>query len=394
MKHYCPIPFVNLYTELDGFEPCCVWDRLKESTPETEYEQAFNGIKITQVRNELLQGKKVANCRVCYDNEKVGQFSFRQQAIEKWGIVTEPQLKRLEMVFDNICNLKCRGCNSTASHLWYEEEIKLYNKTFLKQKYFKNKSYNAIDTAHLEQIAISGGEPFLSKDCEKFLEKLISSNRLKNIGLTFATNCTVIPNNAFHQSLLDCENLKIVLSIDGYNKLNDYFRSPSKWHECVKVMKYFDNLIDLRKDKVTDISFRTTVYIYNVNKLLEIEQFFKENFPRFNIEERNLSESPPCMSIKNMPTALKDLVRPIVESYGESYKDVLNFLNKEGEDLFDTFVSFHSQLDEIRNESLEDCNEILNSYIKNYKNLNKSYKVITLEEMTENCVLSETISNG
>jgi hypothetical protein len=159
-------------------------------------------------------------------------------------------------------------------------------------------------------------------------------------------------------------------------------------------MKYFDNLIDLRKDKVTDISFRTTVYIYNVNKLLEIEQFFKENFPRFNIEERNLSESPPCMSIKNMPTALKDLVRPIVESYGESYKDVLNFLNKEGEDLFDTFVSFHSQLDEIRNESLEDCNEILNSYIKNYKNLNKSYKVITLEEMTENCVLSETISNG
>ena len=73
---------------------------------------------------------------------------------------------------------------------------------------------------------------------------------------------------------------------------------------------------------------------------------------------------------------------------------MLNFLNKEGEDLFDTFVSFHSQLDEIRNESLEDCNEILNSYIKNYKNLNKSYKVITLEEMTENCVLSETISNG
>ena len=95
-----------------------------------------------------------------------------------------------------------------------------------------------------------------------------------------------------------------------------------------------------------------------------------------------------------MPKGLKDLVRPIVESYGESYKDVLNFLNQEGEDLFDTFVSFHSQLDEIRNESLEDCNEILNSYIKNYKNLNKSYKVITLEEMIGNCILSETISNG
>jgi MoaA/NifB/PqqE/SkfB family radical SAM enzyme len=394
MKHYCPEPFLNLYSELDGFDPCCAWDRLGDSEPANDYEQAFKGIKITQVRNDLLQGREVANCRVCYDNEKVGQFSFRQEAIEKWGIVTEPQLKKLEMVFDNICNLKCRGCNSTASHLWYEEEIKLYDKTFLKQKYFKNKSYNAIDTAHLEQIAISGGEPFLSKDCEKFLEKLISSNRLKNIGLTFATNCTVIPNNVFHQSLLDCENLKIVLSIDGYDKLNDYFRSPSKWHECVNAMKYFDNLIDLRKDKVTNISFRATVYIYNVNKLLEIEQFFKENFPRFNIEKRNLSESPPCMSIKNMPTALKDLVRPIVESYGESYKDVLNFLNKEGEDLFDTFVSFHSQLDEIRNESLEDCNEMLDSYIKNYKNLNKSYKVITLEEMTENCVLSETTRNG
>jgi MoaA/NifB/PqqE/SkfB family radical SAM enzyme len=394
MKHYCPIPFVNLYTELDGLDPCCAWDRLGESNPATDYEQAFNGIKITQVRNDLLQGKEVANCRYCYDNEKVGQFSFRQEALQNWGVVVEPQLKRLDMVFDNICNLKCRGCNSTASHLWYEEEITLYNKTFLKQKYFKNESYNTIDTSHLEQIAISGGEPFLSKDCEKFLEKLRSLNRLKTIKLSFATNCTVIPSDSFHQSLLDCDSLTIVLSIDGYEKLNDYFRSPSKWEECVEVMKYFNNLINLRKDKLTHISFRASVYIYNVNKLIEIEEFFKENFPKFTISKRNLSESPPCMSIKNMPKGLKDLVRPIVESYGESYKDVLNFLNQEGEDLFDTFVSFHSQLDEIRNESLEDCNEILNSYIKNYKNLNKSYKVITLEEMIGNCTLSETISNG
>jgi organic radical activating enzyme len=394
MKKYCPLPFVNIYTELDGFDPCCDWDRLGDHSPERDFNQAFNGNKISQIRQDLIDGKEIPNCSACYRDEKVGQPSYRQVALTTWGVVTEPKLRRLDMVFDNLCNLKCRGCNSTASHLWYNEEIELYGKTAVPTKYIKNHSYIGIDTTHLEHLAISGGEPFYSRSCEKFLQTLGNEGKLTNIDLSFATNCTVVPSNSFHQSLLDCKSLVVVLSIDGYDRLNDYFRSPSRWSECVEVMKYFDNLIDLRKDKSTSILFRASVFIYNVNKLKEIEIFFKEHFPRFGISKRNLSVSPAFMSIRHMPKDLKNLIRPIVESYGNDYVDILNFLNEDAEDLFDSFVTFHESLDNLRNESLEGINDVLHTYIQEYRKIHKIQKKITLEEAMGNCGLSEIIKAG
>ena len=394
MKKYCPLPFVNSYSELDGFDPCCNWDRLDNNNTETNFDQSFNGIKITQIRNDLLEGKEIPNCHFCYNSEHVGQNSFRRQAIDTWGVITEPKLKRLDIVFDNICNLKCRGCNSTESHLWYDDEIALYGKAAVKQKYIRNTNYQNIDVKNLEQISISGGEPFFSRDCEKFLENLRTQNLLKNIGLTFATNSSIIPSQSFHQSLLECSKLILVLSIDGYDSLNEYFRSPSNWKQCVQTMNYFNNLIDQRNDKPTQILIRTTVYIYNVNKLKEIENFFAKEFPRFKISERNLAIDPAFLSIKNMPNNLKNLVRPIVESYGAEYQDVLNFLNEQGEDLFDEFITFHTELDKIRNENLGSSNQLLHDYIEKYKSLNTVTKKITLEEAMGNCGLSEIFSTG
>lgn len=394
MKKYCPLPFINSYSELDGFDPCCNWDRLDNNITEVDFDQSFKGIKITEIRNNLLDGKSVLNCHSCYNDEHVGQKSFRQEAIEAWGIVTEPKLKRLDIVFDNICNLKCRGCNSTESHLWYDDEIALYGKAAVKQKYIKNKNYNSIDITNLEQIAISGGEPFFSRDCEKFLENLKEKNILKNISLTFATNSTIIPSKSFHESLLECKDLVVVLSIDGYGSLNEYFRSPSRWDQCVQTMNYFNDLIDQRKNKSTQILVRTTVYVYNVNKLKEIEIFFKKTFPRFEISKRNLCVSPAFLSIKNMPEDLKNLIRPILISYGPEYQDVLNFLNEQGKDLFESFITFHTDLDKIRNESLDTINQLLYNYIEKYKSLNTITKKITLEEAMGNCGLSETISTG
>ena len=42
-------------------------------------------------------------------------------------------------------------------------------------------------------------------------------------------------------------------------------------------------------------------------------------------------------------------------------------LNAEGKDLFDHFLNFHNKLDEIRKEDLKDSNNMLSTYIKNYK---------------------------
>jgi hypothetical protein len=367
MKHYCPLPWVNLYAEVDGFEPCCNWKRLPDDDVAQNSYQGFHGIKIQQVRQDMLAGKQIPNCEYCYNDESIGAKSFRQSAIERYGIVNEPNIQCLDVVFDNVCNLKCRGCNSSASHIWRGDETELYGEPLVKNKYTKNLSLNTINLTHLKSISISGGEPFVSKDCETFLQTLTDQQLIQNIRLTFATNCTIIPTAAVHKSLIDCHDLHMILSIDGIGSLNEYFRSPSVWDECVKVMKYFDNLIDLRKDKQTLISVRSTVYIYNVNKLKDIEMFFQQNFPRFETTKRNICVEPTILAIKNMPNQLKDLVRPVVESYGKNYSEVLNMLNQPGEDLFDQFLFFHNKLDSLRKEQLGDANQLLSNYIAQYE---------------------------
>jgi sulfatase maturation enzyme AslB (radical SAM superfamily) len=387
MKHYCPLPFINIYAELDGFDPCCTWRRFDAEDIILDVNEAFNGIKIKQIRQDMIDGKQISNCEDCYHDEKIGQKSFRQEAIDTWGVVTVPNLQYLDVVFDNICNLKCRGCNSTASHQWYDEEREIYGKPFVEKKYIRNSTLHTMDATHLKHIRISGGEPFFSKDCEQFLKNLRDKDLIKNIDLTFATNCTIIPNSSMHQSLLECNDLTVVLSIDGVGSLNDYIRSPSKWNNCVKTMSYFDTLIDLRKNKKTTIAFRTTVYIYNVNKLKEIDLFFKETFPRFSESKKHVSLEPTMLSIKHMPQDLKKLVRPSVEEYSE----VLGMLDQPGDDLFEEFLFFHNKIDFLRKEKLGEANSLLSDYINNQQSKSNNYldggKVFS-------CIVSEITKAG
>jgi len=369
MKNYCPLPFINIYSELNGFDPCCNWKRINNDDTILDVNEAFSSVKIKQIRQDMIDGKEIPNCEHCYYDEKIGQKSFRQDAIDTWGVVTVPRLQSLEVVFDNICNLKCRGCNSIASHQWYDEEHHIYGKSFVEKKYIRNSTLHTVDTTHLKHINIAGGEPFFSKDCDRFLKNLRDKDLIKNIDLTFATNCTIIPNSSFHQSLLECNNLTVVLSIDGIGSLNDYIRSPSTWDNCVETMNYFNTLIDLRAGKNTSIAFRTTVYIYNVNKLKEIDLFFKEMFPRFSESKKNVSLEPTMLSIKNMPHDLKDLVRPSVEEYS----DVLNMLDQSGDNLFEEFLFFHNKIDFLRKEKLGEANSLLSDYINNRESKSNNY---------------------
>jgi sulfatase maturation enzyme AslB (radical SAM superfamily) len=387
MKHYCPLPFINIYSELNGFDPCCTWKRINNDDTILDVNEAFNGVKIKQIRQDMIDGKEIPNCEYCYNDEKIGQKSFRQEAIDKWGVVTVPNLQYLDVVFDNICNLKCRGCNSTASHQWYDEEIQIYGKPFVEKKYIRNPNLHTMDATNLKHIRISGGEPFFSKDCDHFLKNLRDNNLLKNIDLTFATNCTIIPNSSFHQSLLECNDLTVVLSIDGIGSLNDYIRSPSTWDTCVETMNYFNELIDLRTGKNTNIAFRTTVYIYNVNKLKEIDLFFKQTFPRFTESKKHVSVEPTMLSIKNMPQDLKELVRASVEEYSE----VLGMLDQPGENLFEDFLFFHNTLDFSRKEKLGEANSLLSDYINNQQSVSNNY----LDgEKVFSCIVSEITKAG
>jgi sulfatase maturation enzyme AslB (radical SAM superfamily) len=311
-------------------------------------------VPLEQVREDMLAGKELAGCSQCYFAEQIGSSSKRLESIAKYGITTTVSTKILEVNFDNVCNLKCRGCTSFSSHLWRSDEEEIYGKAFTNSKYIE--SDVDIDCSNLQQIDISGGEPFLSKNVERFLDKLVKDDIIKNIAIGVVTNGTTIPSDTVFNALSKSKQLFLTISIDGIGQINDYFRSGANFKTIEENFKRLNSLCTNN----CKITINTTVSIYNVTHLKEIEEYFTEHYPHFEIRHRML-QWPEPLAIQNMPNDLKQIVRPIVESFGIEYDDVLKALDIPSKDLYGHFLNFHNALDNIRKETLP--NKFLADYI-------------------------------
>ena len=353
---YCPMAWIGINILPNTSAPCCFWsvDNSKDIT-----------VDFDKVRADMLEGKKIANCSQCYRSEELGLESRRQKYIDQYGFVNEVKTKILDISIDNLCNLKCRGCVSTNSHLLYNDEMELYGEAISNKKYIENNFYQDKDFSQLEEINISGGEPFLSKQTEKFIKYLKDTEILKKIKLLgIITNGTIRPSSVWVDAFNDVQTLSITMSIDGIGHLNEYFRSGANFDICKQQMDFFDELIKqrARSNQTTQININTTVSIYNVNLLDNVKKFFTEHYPKF-VLERRLLIWPAHLSIKNVPDDLKIEIKKTLDS---SYTDILSYLTEDGQNLFDHFLNYHQSLDAMRSEDLKNSNPLLSDYIQDY----------------------------
>ena len=323
-----------------------------------------NGKFMNDMRSKMLAGEHVDGCQ-CPAEEAVGIRSMRQNAFERFGYTTETKLRKLELVFDNVCNIKCRSCGTPNSHLWHDDEIAIYGISFIEKKYVKNTLYKDIDFTDLEYIEVLGGEPIISPGTGEFFKIAKEQDILKNLTIQLSTNGMEKPSGYVLTALLECKSLELTISIDGFGKYNDYIRSGSNFDQIVSNLEYYNNLIDERTGS-TKIAVHTTISIYNVNQLDLLDNFIKENFTRF-CKTQQVLQFPVFMSIKNTSKEYKNLVRPFIHD-----TSVINYLNSTGEDLFGHFINFSNQLDKLRNEHIGNNNLLLSNYIKQYPKISNS----------------------
>jgi sulfatase maturation enzyme AslB (radical SAM superfamily) len=322
------------------------------------------GTFMTEMRNAMLRGEHVDGCQ-CPAEEAVGIRSMRQNAIDRYGYTTETKLRKLELVFDNVCNIKCRSCGTPNSHLWYEDEQAVYGMSYIEKKYIKNTLYKDIDFTDLENIEVLGGEPIISPGTAEFFKTSKELDILKNLTIQISTNGMEKPSGHVLTALLECKTLALTISIDGHGDYNNYIRSGSNFDQIVSNLEYYNTLIDIRNGD-TKITVHTTISIYNVNQLDLLDNFISNQFPRFN-KTHQVLQFPVFMSIKNTNQEYKDLVRPFIKNI-----NVINYLDSNGEDMFGHFINFSNQLDELRNEHIANSNPLLTSYIEKYPKVNNS----------------------
>jgi molybdenum cofactor biosynthesis enzyme MoaA len=370
-KTYCALPFrETMLVPGDVLLLCCRHDT--NVIIEENFEKSFKSGKIQEIRELMLEGKPVAGCEQCYIEEEQGVESMRQQSIKKYGVVEDIELQGIHIQFDNVCNLKCRMCTSTSSHLLHNEETELYGKAISWQKFVVADRYKEIDTSKLTVIRLHGGEPFMSKRAEDFFKSITKSGRINQVSIVIPTNGMIRPSNDFLEALENCNVLSIAVSIDAYGGFNDYFRSKSEFNTVIENLDFFCSLIDSRKPGTTNISVVTTVNVYNVNKLTELDSFLTSRYNNLKLV-KSMLHGPDYLRISCLPKEYKDKIRHTLELY----PDVLKMLDKEDTNYFEEFIFYHNTLDKLRHESLENFNIELSQYIKSYK----VAKEITTESM-------------
>lgn len=341
----------------DGYtHPCCNFDGPGSQLTEGEsLRQHIHNEFYQGLRERMSKGEKIAQCRSCYEREEASGKSMRTWINERRKDIWNegPRLRGVEVYLGNLCNLKCRGCNSSNSTKWAEDERKLG----LTPHGAYRASFEIFDGLWeiLDNVKFVGGEPFMSPDHERFLRQLEESGRIENVHLEYTTNGMFRVSPEVIRIWKRAKFVEIAFSIDGLRERNDFFRSGSDWRQIIENMHWFKS--ELAGPNVL-ISVHTVVSIYNVHELAEIDEWLASEFPGIHLGKDCLYD-PPWLDCRNLPDAERERLaayysetsRTHPDAYArEQYAYVGEFL-RCGSGNFETFRRESARLNSARGET-------------------------------------------
>ena len=217
-----------------------------------------------------------------------------------------------------------------------------------------------IDIDKLDQhssVYFQGGEPTIMTEVREFMRKCIEKNKT-DFFLTFCTNGVKFTKE-FLNLVGHFRNTNFSFSIDGYNLVNDYWRSGSNWQKVIENAHMIRSLGH-------SLSINTVPGIYNVTNMHLLFEFLDKEFPMTAIYMQ--INYLPWQSAYNHPRA--DLVidsmekckkTSIYHSNGKSCKTSIDsilhhYSNDPICDLKElkNFFDYNDQLDRVRKTRLED----------------------------------------
>jgi sulfatase maturation enzyme AslB (radical SAM superfamily) len=366
-KSFCIFPFIELLTNqrTDGQTTLCC----RSSAPVAKLNEITNfasdkNYKI--IRDKMIAGILVPeHCSSCYKLEELGILSAREQETVEWANRLDlKSLADLELIEhpayyeirpSHICNLQCRMCSPSSSHLIGKEYKKI---NLIKELPPAERSnFDIVNFTNLKKLYVAGGEPTAMPEFYDFLDRCIDEN--KTFEFLVNTNATKI-SNRFKKQLKALPHMQFIISIEGISELNHYIRWPSNWDVIVENMKY----LVANNYKITT---NTTVSIYNVTRLYELLKWFDDEFPGMIVHALPANSNDDILSALRFPNtslALANLL-PIrqLKCYNndkllKSFVDglIVHYQSapKVDQEKLKLFFEFNDKLDKSRNILLKD----------------------------------------
>ena len=279
-KSFCIFPFIELLTNqrTDGYTTLCCRSTIPvahiSEITSWQTNKDYNVIRDKMINGVLLPD----HCSECYKLENKNILSAREQETVEWAnrlnlstledleLITHPLYYEIRP--SNICNLQCRMCTPTSSHL-IGREYKKINLIDHVAPTIKS-DFSIVDFTNLKKLYVAGGEPTAMPEFYEFVDSCIKHKKT-DFEFLINTNATKL-SNRFKKQLKQFSNLQFIVSLEGVGDLNHYIRWPADWDKIIENMNYF------RKNNHV-ITTNTTVSIYNVTNLYNLLKFFDDNFP-------------------------------------------------------------------------------------------------------------------
>lgn len=277
-KTFCMLPWVHINTTPAGsVQPCCIMSPGHNlgTTTQMSLDSAINCSSMRNLRLDMLNGITNSMCQLCYSHEKQGIKSFRQSANLDWGEYVDVvdntgddgsienfKMRYFDIRFSNICNFKCRTCNSDFSSQW-EIEDKKFNVSYARGVP-KNNSATLVSEIisqipNIKMAYFAGGEPLITEEHYILLEEMIRADRT-DIELRYNTN---LSNLKFKDKDLmglwrNFKNkVRVQASIDHYGERAEYIRHGTDWAMIE------DNLNIIRSAPQIIVQLNTVVSVFN-----------------------------------------------------------------------------------------------------------------------------------
>lgn len=309
-KTICAYPWVHMSAHLNGeMIICCntynrenikkddgtVW-KLKDIEDPLVY---FNSNDYKKIRLQMLEGEEPEICKKCYDIERSGGHSIRQNTLTEYNIeelvdktdtstgeLQELTLDYVHFMWGNKCNLKCKMCGPDASNQLIDEFKAMgmhvsddAESLSLEWSFESNRTVLEKIAPYIGILNVTGGEPLINNDFLDYCKYLSEHGYSKNIRLAFHTNLTVMPGK-FVDTWKNFKWVNAKLSIDAIEEDYEYIRYPGKWNIISQNIK---DLISITDDLPhVNVEVHTVFSSFNAHALPNLLNYLTAiDHPRF-----------------------------------------------------------------------------------------------------------------
>jgi len=385
-KSFCMMPWIHLHITPAGVAvPCCIGN---QSTPignanDSSLLELMNSPGMCDLRKDMVEGVLNPICSACHRHEEQGVNSFRSEINTQVSKYFDESMLHTDITYklsnfkmryfdirlSNICNMKCRTCNSHYSSLWEQEDVKQGRQLFNIVKEQRSDYLQQIlnNVPYIDMAYFAGGEPLITEDHYTILEEMIRQNRT-DIVLRYNTNLSSLKFK--NKDLISIwkhftKEIEVYASLDHYGEKAEYIRHGTDWSQIEH------NFELLRKTSNVRLHINSVLSIYNFETFGDFYFYLMDNnwctpkTPTYTVYNMispvylTALALPVEHKIRGIEKIQQVINRMIASNYSKSQiaqlENAINWVNSDNtwEQYKTTFREEITRLDTLRDENFE-----------------------------------------